>query len=93
MKDMKAIDWFYLSIVMVLMGAVSFEAFMPDPTPLYQYDIIAVPDTELPETLTLLGEQGWTIMNARRAVNQNNDALYELIIQRPDGEKRLSRAN
>lgn len=56
----------------------------------WEYQIIAVPDEQIVETLNKLGAQGWEVVAARRAVSSSErTAAYELILKRSRADNYL----
>lgn len=51
----------------------------------WEYRVTAVPDSELVTFLSKAGGDGWELITARRAVDENTPPQYEMIFKRPIG--------
>lgn len=51
----------------------------------YEYDITAPEDTSIPDMLNFMGDQGWEMINARRATGKYGGASYEILWKRVKG--------
>lgn len=57
----------------------SFVATMPK----WEYKIVSPEDSLLDAELKIIGENGWDIIFARRAMGKNEEYKYEMLIKRP----------
>jgi len=73
-----------LAFVSICVGAQTLDRMLSAPR--YEYLIDAPSDSDLPTRLDALGEQGWDIVSARRAVVNTNggasEGRYEIILRR-----------
>lgn len=51
-------------------------------TPTYEYTIIFSPDYEESAIIDYIGDEGWEIISARRATDQNGEQGYEFVIKK-----------
>lgn len=49
----------------------------------WEYGVVAVSDYTFTDDMNKLGDQGWEVVSARRAVGEFSSAKYELILKRP----------
>lgn len=51
-------------------------------TPTWEYSVVGVPDIDFEEMMSALGGDGWELVFARRARDDNDNMLYECIFKR-----------
>ncbi len=69
-----------LLITAAVLGAIAIDHYLLPPRPV-EYRIMALEDLSAADTLAQLGNDGWRIVSARRAINDDR-GIYELIIMR-----------
>jgi len=78
----------YLSIVLtiimlfVVYGVVSSKAYTPD-VQQWEYQIRWFDDETCVQSLAITGMEGWELVYARRAKNQDDEFGYEIIFKKP----------
>ena len=84
-------EWHVYAILLLLAALLASQVFgfakTQSATTEWEYKIQSVSDSTLGRTLDSLGEKGWELVFARRAVTDNeyghSRACYEMIFQRP----------
>ena len=69
-----------LLITAAVLGAIAIDHYLLPPRPV-EYRIVSLEDLSATDTLAQLGNDGWRIVSARRAINDDH-GIYELIIMR-----------
>ena len=69
-----------LLITAAVLGAIAIDHYLLPPRPV-EYRIVSLEDLSATDTLAKLGNDGWRVVSARRAINDDH-GIYELIIMR-----------
>ena len=69
-----------LLITAAVLGAIAIDHYLL-PTRPVEYRIVSLEDLSATDTLAKLGNDGWRVVSARRAINDDH-GIYELIIMR-----------
>ena len=71
---------FFILVLLATVAAIAVDRYLLPPRPV-EYRIVALEDATSVSTLQSLGNDGWRIVSARRAINDDH-GIYELIIMR-----------
>ncbi len=70
-----------LALLVIALFVVG-DALFPNVTKRWEYTIVSSSDSVVADVLTKLGASGWELVFARRAVDADKVAVYEMIFKR-----------
>lgn len=70
------------SLLVVLLAIVALLAVPRLSSPSYDYKIVTVPDLMFEGGMKIIGDNGWDLVFARRAIDEHKDPAYEMIFKR-----------
>ena len=72
----------FLLVIIIMLLALPFAS--PNrAAPAWEYRIEDVPDLQFLPTMERIGNSGWELVFARRAIGEGKESNYEMIFKRP----------
>lgn len=79
---MSKLQFAIVTVLLAAIGAIHAAPLLTKPSTKWEYSVKGLYDSTFAAELTRLGEEGWEIASARRAVD-GGVGMYEVIFKRP----------
>lgn len=81
-EGLSVIAWLLIGLLVCLAAVQAFQSIGGSSADCWEYTVVMPPDPGLEDRLNDLGEDGWELVFARRAMTDLDIARYEMILKR-----------